>query len=142
MKKTQTKDTTGKIILSLVLLFLGEGLLSYGLYWPAILSLGFNSKKAYWFAFLFGILVSAVTKTTLGLASLLIVVALFLFGRFREQVRSNIWLVGLMGVGLNFVSDKILGLSWTVFEGVAVFLLTVFLSRLDFFNDDLHLSNR
>jgi len=83
-----------------------------------------------------------VTKTTLGLASLLIVVALFLFGRFREQVRSNIWLVGLMGVGLNFVSDKILGLSWTVFEGVAVFLLTVFLSRLDFFNDDLHLSNR
>lgn len=142
MKKTQTKDTTGKIILSLFLLFLGEGLFSYGWYWPMIMSLGLASKRAYWYGFFFGILVSGVTRTSLGLASLLIVIALFLFGRLREKVRANVWLIGLVAILFNLVADKLLGLSWTVFEGATGFLLTLLLFRLDFFNDDLRLSNR
>jgi len=142
MEKTQTKDTTAKIILSLVLLFLGEGLFSFGLYWPVIMSLGLASKKGYWYGFIFGVLVSAVTRSTLGLASLLIVVALFLFGRLRERVRENVGLIGLAAVVFNLVADKAMGLSWSVFEGGVVFLLILLLFRLDFFNDDLHLSNR
>lgn len=142
MKKTQTKDTTVKIILTLLLLFFGESLFSYGWYWPVVLSLGFVSKRAYWYGFVFGILVSGVTRTPLGLASLLIVTSLFLFGRLRERVRSNVWLISLAAVLFNLVSDKLMGLSWSVFEGVVIFLTTLLFFRLDFFNDDLHLSNR
>ena len=142
MKKTQTKDTTGKIVLSLALLFLGEGLFSFGLYWPVILSLGFSLKKGYWYGLVFGLLVSAVTRTDLGLASALIVVALFLFSRLREQVGSNRWLVGFVAIGANLAADKIMGLSWGIVEGVSVLLLALLLFKLDFFNDDLHLSNR
>lgn len=142
MKKTQTKDTIAKMILSLVLLFLGEGLFSFGLYWPVIMSLGLASKRGYWYGFVFGILASAVTRTPLGLASLLIVVDLFLFGRLREQVRENVGLVGLVAVVFSLVADKAMGLSWSVLEGGVVFLVTFLLFRLDFFSDDLHLSNR
>ncbi|MBI2325827.1 hypothetical protein HYU91_00350 [Candidatus Collierbacteria bacterium] len=142
MKKTQTKDTIAKMILSLVMLFLGEGLFSFGLYWPVIMSLGLVSKRGYWYGFVFGILVSAVTRSILGLASLLIVSSLFLFGRLRERVRENVGLIGLVAVGFNLIADKVMGLSWSVFEGVAVFLLALIFFRLDFFNDDLHLSNR
>lgn len=115
---------------------------NYGWYWPVILSLGFTSKKSYWFGFFIGILVSAVTKTNLGLASLLIVAALFIFDRLREQMRSNTWLVGLAAVIFGLVADKLMGTNWSFFEGVTVFLLSRLLYRLDFFNDDLHLSSR
>lgn len=142
MKKTQTKDTIAKMILSLVLLFLGEGLFSFGLYWPVIMSLGLVSKRGYWYGFIFGILASAVTRTPLGLASLLIVMGLFLFGRLRERFRDNVGLVGLVVVVFGLVTDKVMGLSWSVLEGGAVFLVTLLLFRLDFFSDDLHLSNR
>lgn len=131
MKKTQTKDTTAKIILSLGLLFLGEGLFSFGLYWPVIMSLGLVSKRGYWYGFVFGILVSAVTHSPLGLASLLIVMALFLFGRLRERVRANVWLIGLMAVLFNLVADKVMGLSWSLLEGGAVFLLMIYTCPTD-----------
>ncbi len=142
MKKTQTKDTTGKIILSLLLLFLGEGLFSFNLYWPVLFSLVYISKKTYWYGFFFGILVSVVSLTPLGLMSLLIVAGLFIFGRIREQVRSNFLLIALAAVIFNLVSDKLSGLSWSVSEGLANFVLTWLLFKLDFFNDDLHLANR
>ncbi len=142
MKKTQTKDTIAKIILSLVLLFLGEGLFGFGLYWPVIMSVGLVSKRGYWYGFVLGILVSGVTRSSLGLASLLIVSSLFLFGRLRERVRENVGLIGLVAVGFNLAADKTMGLSWSVFEGAAVFLTTLLFFRLDFFDDDLHLSNR
>lgn len=131
MKRTQTKDTTAKIILSLALLFLGEGLFSFGLYWPVIMSLGLVSKRGYWYGFVFGILVSAVTRSPLGLASLLIVMALFIFGRLRERVRANVWLIGLMAVLFNLVADKAMGLSWSLFEGGAVFLLMIYTCPTD-----------
>lgn len=131
MKKTLTKDTTAKIILSLVLLFLGEGLFSFGLYWPVILSLGLVSKRGYWYGFIFGILVSAVTRSTLGFASLLLVMGMFLFGRLRERIRANVWLTSLVAVLFNLVADKLMGLSWTVFEGGAVFLLMIYTCPTD-----------
>jgi len=141
MKKSQSKDTTEKIILSLVLLFLGEGLFGFGLYWPVLLSLGLSSKNSYWYGLVFGVLVSAVTKTSLGWASLIIVLALFIFDRVREKIRANIILVFIIVCVLNLVTDKILGQSWGIFELLANGLVTMILFRLEFFNDDLHLSN-
>lgn len=140
MKKTQTKDTTGKIILSLFLLFLGEGLFSFNLYWPVLFSLVFISKKTYWYGFFFGVLVSIVTGTELGLMSLLIVAGLFIFGRVREKVRSNFLLIALAAVLFSFAGDALPELNWSLSEGLANFVLTWFLFRLDFFNDDLHLA--
>lgn len=140
MKKTQTKDTTGKIILSLLLLFLGEGLFSFNLYWPVLFSLVFISKKTYWYSFFFGALVSIVTSTSLGLMSLLIVIGLFVFGRIRERVRSNFLLIALVVVLFNFAGDKLAGLNWSFSEGLANFGLTYLLFKLDFFNDDLRLA--
>lgn len=83
-----------------------------------------------------------MTRSLLGLASLLIVSGLFLFGRLRERVRENVVLIGLTAVVFNLVADKAMGLSWSVLEGGAIFLVTFLLFRLDFFDDDLHLSNQ
>lgn len=95
------------------------------------MSLGLVSKRGYWYGFIFGILMSAVTRSPLGLASLLIVLGLFLFGRLRERVRANVWLIGLMAVMFNLVADKLMGLSWSVFEGGAVFLLMIYTCPTD-----------
>lgn len=142
MKKTQSKDTIGKIILSILLLFLGEGLFGFALYWAVLLSLTMKSKNRFWFGVLFGILVSSVTKTELGVASLAIVLAVFVFDRIRNQVGANLMMV-LIFVGLvSFLTDWAMGLRFGWMELIAGGVLTFLFYKLDFFNDDLHLSNR
>lgn len=140
MRKSQTKNTTGKIILSVVFLFLGEGLFSLGLYWPFLLSLFISSGGRYGFAFLFGVLVSLVTATSLGLASLILVVGLFVFSRLRVVTPNNFWLAAGGAVVLGLVTDKVLSLSWSVYEAFANLALVFLLSRLGYFDDDLRLS--
>src|SRR3989339_621336 len=99
MRKTQTKNTTGKIVLSFILLFLGEGLFAMSLFWPVLFSLVVGSpKKTYWLGFLLGLIFSVMTGTALGLASLVIVAGLFIFERWRGVLGNNVWLTGLAAV--------------------------------------------
>ena len=142
MKKTQSKDTIGKIILSILLLFLGEGLFGYSLYWAVLLSLTMKLKNRYWFGLLFGILVSSVTKTELGVASLAVVLVIFIFDRIRNQIGANLFMVIAFVSLINFLTDLAMGLRFGWVELVASGLTTSLFYKLDFFNDDLHLSNR
>jgi|CXWL01.1.fsa_nt_gi hypothetical protein len=142
MKKTHFKDTIGKIVLSLLLLFLGEGLFNYGLYWPVLFSLVIITRKTYYFTFIFGILVSSLTSSSLGLASLTLVAGLFVFERLWSSLGGRLWLVVLVAFGLSFLTDRILGLSWIVFEGMVNIALVVLLWKLEFFSDEIHLSHR
>ena len=142
MRKTHYKDTIGKIIISLVLLFVGEGLFNFGLYWPILLSLVLVTRRTYFYALVFGLLLSSVTSTDLGLASLLLVVGLFIFERLRVGLGNNMWLTGLLVFGYSFLTDLILGLSWGVVEGVVNLSLFLLLWRLDFFGDEIHLQGR
>ena len=139
MKKTQTKNTTGLMLLSLALLFFGEGVFSAGLYWPVLFSLSYISSNIYWFAFLFGILVSLVTVTPFGLASLVLIGGLFLFGRIQLAVGNNFLFLVLIGSIFGFVTDIVLSLSWSFFEAVGSALVIFTLWRLNFFDNDLAL---
>ena len=51
-------------------------------------------------------------------------------------------MICLVMMVFNFGADKLMGLSWSWIEAVMVFATTILLSKLDFFNDDLHLSSR
>lgn len=142
MKKTHFKDTIGKIVLSLLLLFLGETIFNYGLYWPLLFSLVMITRRTYYFAFLLGTLVSSLTSSSLGLASLTLVAGLFIFERLWRGLGGRMWLTGLVVFGFSFLTDRILGLSWSVFEGVVNVALVVLLWKLEFFSDEIHLSHR
>ncbi|MFZ2201779.1 MAG: hypothetical protein WAV56_00085 [Microgenomates group bacterium] len=142
MRKTQTKNSIGKVVLSLGLLLLGEGLFGFGLFWPVMFSLVLVSKRTYWLGFFLGVILAVMTGTALGLASLVIICGLFVFERWRGVLRDNIWLTGLAAVLLGLVSDRILGLSWGWVEGLANFGLTWFLWRLDYFAEEVHLTSR
>src|SRR3989344_1052769 len=125
MRKTQTKNSTGKIVLSFILLFLGEGLFAMSLFWPVLFSLLGLTKKTYWLGFLLGLILSLMTGTALGLASLVIVVCLFIFERRRVFLGHNVWLTGLAAVAVGFIAYKNLGLSWGIVEGMTNFGLTL-----------------
>ena len=142
MRKTQTKNITGRIVLSFVLLFLGEGLFAMSLFWPVLFSLVGLTKKTYWLGFLLGLIFSVMTGTALGLASLVIVGGLFIFERWRGVLGDNVWLTGLAAVAFGFTADRILGLSWGSVEGLTNFGLTWFLMRLGYFADEIHLTSR
>lgn len=142
MRKTQTKNSIGKIILSFILLLLGEGLLGMSLFWPVLFSLVLLTKKTYWLGFLLGLILSVMTGTALGLASLIIVGGLFIFQRWRGVLRDNVWLSGLAAAALGLIADRILGLSWSVLEGLVNFGLTWLLWKLDYFADEVHLTSR
>ena len=142
MRKTQTKNITGRIVLSFVLLFLGEGLFAMSLFWPVLFSLVGLTKKTYWLGFLLGLIFSVMTGTALGLASLVIVGGLFIFERWRGVLGDNVWLTGLAAVAFGFTADRILGLSWGPVEGLTNFVLTWFLMRLGYFADEIHLTSR
>lgn len=142
MKKTHFKDTIGKIVLSLLLLFLGESIFNYGLYWPLLFSLVMITRKTYYFVFILGVLVSSLTSSSLGLASLILVSGLFIFERLRVSLGNRLWLTGLVAFGFSFLTDRILGLSWGWFEGALNVALVVLLWKLEFFGDEIHLSHR
>ena len=142
MRKTQTKNITGKIVLSFSLLFLGEGLLAMNLFWPVLFSLITMTKKTYWLGFWLGLILSLMTGTALGLASLAIVAGLFIFERWRGWLGDNVWLTGLAVVAFGFIGDRILGLSWSAAEGLINFGLTWLLVRLGYFADEVQLTSR
>ena len=142
MRKTQSKDTIGKVFLCALLLLLGEGLFGISLFWPVILSLIVTTRKTYYLGFVLGLVLSVMTGTYLGLASLLIVGGLFIFERWRGVLGDNVWLTGLVAVLFGLVVDFALGLSWSLIEGIFNFGLTFLIWKLGYFADEVHLTGR
>ncbi len=140
MKNAQTKNTIAKHGLCLILFLFGESLLSWGLYWPVLISLLIESRSAYYLGFGVGLLLSLMTGTRLGLASGLIVVALLIFEIGMGKLRANVWLTGSAAVLFDLATDHILGLSWSFGEGTAVLALTWVFWKLGYFADEVHLS--
>lgn len=137
MVKPQTKNIIGRILFSLLFLFLGEGLFGVGVYWPFILSLITNGQMFFLYGFVFGIVVSVVTGSELGKASLLIVIGLFIYDRLRNKLSSSLWLIGLLAMFLSLVTDSVLGLSWSFWEGLFNFGLVWFLGAWGYFDETL-----
>jgi len=88
------------------------------------------------------LVLSLMTGTALGLASLVIVAGLFIFERWRGWLGDNVWLTGLAAVAFGFIGDRILGLSWSAAEGLINFGLTWLLMRLGYFADEIQLTSR
>jgi hypothetical protein len=118
---SQSKNTTKTVVTLLLMVVLGEGVLGWGLYWPFLLTL-LNWDRVYWLAFGVGILVSVLRDLSIGLPSLFILMVvggLSLVVSVRKEIG---WTVVLMGVLCSVVFDLIFGLSWSLWEIVAVML--------------------
>lgn len=140
MSKTHLKDTTGKIVLGGLALLLGETLLGYGLFWPFLLALMLKTRRTYLVGFMAGLMLSVMTATALGLASLVIVACLFIFERGVGWLLGNVWSMGLVAVVFGLGLDLVLGLPWSALEGLTVALVTMLLWKLGYFADEVHLS--
>lgn len=139
MRKTQTKNTTQRIVLSLIFLVLGETIFSAGLYWPVLFSLFFVKGSPYWYGLVFGILISLLTSTPLGLASVIIVVGMFVFSLIKTVAASNVLMLSLSAVVFGLLTDLFLSLSWGWLELTGSVILVWILWRLNYFDDDLAL---
>lgn len=139
MKKAQSKNITGLLFLSLVFLFVGEGVFSAALYWPFLLALSVSWRNTYWYVFLFGLLLSLVTVTPLGLASLILLVSVFIFSKAYFMAGENLWLMLLLVGVISVVADLLLFRSLSLVEVAANVILVFLLWRLNFFDNDLAL---
>ena len=69
---------------SFLALFLGEGVLGLGIYWPFVLLLS-EWPGVYWFGLIFGIVISLVADIGLGLPSLFMVVVFGLISMLKSN---------------------------------------------------------
>ena len=117
------------IILLVLATLLGEGILGWGLYWPILLVLD-RWDGVFWLAALVGIFIAVLNGQMVGLPSLLIIVFLGLLALVPAGLRDNVVVFALVSVILNLVTDKILGLSWTVWEMLGVALFSVLVTKI------------
>jgi hypothetical protein len=115
----QSKNTTKTILTLLIMVLLGEGVMGWGLYWPFLLTL-LNWSGVYWVAFAVGILVSVLRGLSVGLPSLFILVVVGGLSLVMSTKKEMGWAIVLLGVVCSLVFDIVFGLSWSVWEVVAV----------------------
>ncbi|HSV94973.1 MAG TPA: hypothetical protein VLH94_03320 [Spirochaetia bacterium] len=121
----QSKNTTKTILTLLAMVLLGEGVLGWGLYWPFLLTL-INRGGVYWLALGVGILVSVLRGLSVGLPSLFILVVvggLSLVMSTRKEVG---WIIILLGALCSVVFDIVFGLSWSIWEVLAIIVVGFF----------------
>lgn len=121
MSGNHSKNIT-KVALSVVACVLvGEGVLGLGFFWPFILIL-LDWRGVYWLALGVGVLMSVIYRMPIGLPSLFLVVVsagLSLVFNSRKETGLVILIVSIV---VNFVFDKVFGLTWNIFDLVSVIL--------------------
>ena len=117
----QSKNTTKTVLTLLIMVLLGEGVLGWGLFWPFLLTL-LNWNGVYWLAFGVGILISVLRGLSIGLPSLFILVVIGGLSIIMSTRKEMGWVMVLLGVVCSVVFDMAFGLSWSLWETLAVLL--------------------
>lgn len=125
----QTKNNTIKtIILLLIGLFLGEGVLGLGLFWPYLflLNLGVYS---YWLVFLIGLFLSIYYGQNLGLMSAYMLSCLFLWQSLVGLDKFGSVLLIFFSLAANIFFDLFFGFGFSFWENLLLVLLSLVLAR-------------
>lgn len=136
MKSTQSKDIIGKIVISLSLFLIGEGVFNWGGYIVVLLLLPTGN---YWYAFVLGLFLSALSSSVPGLASLILVLAVFVYGRVSSSIRLNPILLLVFGSLVNWLLDTATRSHWSFLEIVLNMVLVVVLAAVGFLKEEINL---
>ena len=138
MIESQVKNTIKVLLGAIAAAAIGEGVLGWGLYWPFLFIL-FEWEGVYWFALLIGILISVFNGVAVGLPSLFLVVVIGVLSLFFDGRRDLILVMVILSVVANFVFDRLFGLGWNLWEGIAVLLTSLFVFNLDSRAESIHI---
>lgn len=127
MKPSQSKDTIVKIILVALLYFIGEGIFDWGGYLIFLLLLPAERAFVYWYAMFLGLMAATLSSGVIGLASVVLILAVFIYSRIGVARRSNPLVLWVFAAGTNFILDLVNHSHWSYGEilasGVLVFIL-------------------
>ena len=113
------------MILFMAVVF-GEGGMSWGLYWPILLSLS-GWDGVYWLGLSLGVLLSVIGAVSVGLPSLFVVVVLAGAGYLSGSGgRMSGWLI-VISLAANFLFDRMFGLPWSIWEAAGVLGVALFI---------------
>jgi len=138
MPKTQNKNNIAWVGLSLIFLFLGEGIFSLGIYLVPLLKLS-NKDWSFYLALGLGIILSLMTGSALGLASLLLVIYLLLARALIGFFRDNLIVLGVLMMVANYAIDKVVGGWWNILEAGIIFVLILVMGLVTGNDHDLKL---
>lgn len=117
----QSKNTTKTVLTLLIMVLLGEGVLGWGVFWPFLLTL-LNWSGVYWLAFVVGVLISVLRGLSIGLPSLFILVVVGGLSLVMSNRKETGWAIVILGVASSIVFDIAFGLSWSLWEILAVLI--------------------
>jgi len=118
-KHLQSKNTIKSILAVLLAVILGEGVLSWGLYWPFLLLL-LDFSGVYWLAFIVGIFVSVFRGIPVGLPSVFLLVVIGVMSLLVSSRRELGLLILVVAVIANIVFDLVFGFGTSIWEIVAL----------------------
>ncbi|MBI3954578.1 hypothetical protein HY333_00895 [Candidatus Collierbacteria bacterium] len=123
---TGSRSEMVRVVLVLGLTIASETIFKSALYWP-LLFLLLDWKYVYWLGFTLGLLLSVIWGEKLGLASLLLVVALFGLKKGGNLLMISPVLGSAVLVIAAAVVDRLAGGSWSWAEGLTIFFLSLWL---------------
>ena len=102
------KNIIYKLVGVVTLLLVGEGILGWAVYWPALWFL-LDWKFVYWLAFGLGFLLTGVTGLAIGWSSLVLIVGVWTLSFVKGLIGKSNWIdvlvvVGVAGV-VNLLAD-------------------------------------
>jgi len=120
----QDKNIIKTVVAVAVAAIIGEGILGWGLYWPFLLLL-IEWDGVFWLAFFIGILVGSFSGVPVGFASLFMLAAVGAVHLFAGWKKGTSLELAVFSIVLNFLFDKVFGLSWSIWEMVLVFICAI-----------------
>jgi hypothetical protein len=117
----QSKNTTKTVLTLLIMVLLGEGVFGWGVLWQFLLTL-LNWSGVYWLAFVVGVLISVLRGLSIGLPSLFILVVVGGLSLVMSNRKETGWAIVILGVVSSIVFDIAFGLSWSLWETLAVLI--------------------
>lgn len=119
----QTKNTIKQLGLLFLLLFVAEGVFGFGLYWPVLISMK-DKRWVFWLAFGCGLFLSLIYTQSAGLMSLFLVGVMAIISFVATGSGGSKWIL-VVAVAVNIVFDLVFGLSWNIWESLAIVLVSL-----------------
>lgn len=141
MIKNQVKNTIYRSIWVILAVLFGEGILGVSLYWPFLVLL-LDWGGVFWVAFGVGVLVAVLNGLTIGLASLVIVLAvgimMLILGEGQMSLGIQLGLMLLLAV----VTNKVLGIHESLGEVVLLVVVSMLVFRAGTPRDTIRIKYR
>ena len=124
------KNIIYKLVGVVVLLLVGEGVLGWAVYWPALWFL-LDWEYVYWLAFVLGFLLTGVAGIAIGWSSLVLVVGVWLMSLLRSFVGKDSWMDVLVVTGMAWLVAMLTRVHFSLVEAGILVLMMVFLKMRD-----------